>query len=385
MANAHFERLAVECGLSFHALGTIPEYEAMLRLAGLFHPLRSATTLGALVYQSMPKEYDAIFAHHEPGSTVLVASGAMFGARIAQEVLGIPLITIILQPVLLRSVHDPPVLSALPRIPRWLPLAARRALFRIVDAAADRAFHASGVNAFRSKFGLSKVKKLLKDWWLSPSRTVGLFPEWYGPPMEDWPTQLRLTSFPLYDERKDGEELTDVIASDLKQNGPPIVVTPGSGMIQGHWFFETMMESCLRLNRRAFFLTRYREQLPRKLPALVQCMDYVPFSQLLPHAAALVHPGGIGSASQAMAAGIPQLVVPLVNDQPDNARRIKRLGIGDWVSRRNFRAKTVSEKLADLLRSQPVADACRMTAEKLRPRDGIANAVALIEESTALA
>ena len=56
--------------------------------------------------------------------------------------------------------------------------------------------------------------------------------------------------------------------------------------------------------------------------------DYVPLRRLLPHAAALVHHGGIGTTAEALRAGTPQLVVPLAHDQFDNAARVAALGVG---------------------------------------------------------
>ena len=56
--------------------------------------------------------------------------------------------------------------------------------------------------------------------------------------------------------------------------------------------------------------------------------SYVPLSKLLPQAKVLVHHGGIGTVSQALAAGIPQLAVPFAHDQFDNAARVERLGCG---------------------------------------------------------
>ena len=77
------------------------------------------------------------------------------------------------------------------------------------------------------------------------------------------------------------------------------------------------------------FLTQYPEQLPARLPNGVRHFNYIPFSTVLPRAAAFVHHGGIGTTAQALAAGVPQLVVPLAHDQPDNAVRIRHLGVGD--------------------------------------------------------
>jgi UDP:flavonoid glycosyltransferase YjiC (YdhE family) len=45
-------------------------------------------------------------------------------------------------------------------------------------------------------------------------------------------------------------------------------------------------------------------------------------------AAAVVSHGGHGTVIKALAAGLPQLVVPLGRDQPNNAARITQRGVG---------------------------------------------------------
>ena len=60
--------------------------------------------------------------------------------------------------------------------------------------------------------------------------------------------------------------------------------------------------------------------------------------------AALVHHGGIGSSAQALAAGVPQLVMPMAYDQLDNATRLKRLKVGDWLMPRTFHSPTKVSK-----------------------------------------
>jgi UDP:flavonoid glycosyltransferase YjiC (YdhE family) len=72
---------------------------------------------------------------------------------------------------------------------------------------------------------------------------------------------------------------------------------------------------------------------------------YEPYSKVFPHAAAVVHPAGIGTTAQALRSGRPQVLVPFANDQFDNAWRVRRLGAGVVV---NPRRLTVS-RLVDAL------------------------------------
>jgi rhamnosyltransferase subunit B len=92
-----------------------------------------------------------------------------------------------------------------------------------------------------------------------------------------------------------------------------------------------------------------------------------------------VHHGGIGTASQAMAAGVPQLIMALAHDQYDNAARIEKLGIGDWLTPTWFRGPRVAHRLERLLASAAVHSACRNVAERLARRDGLDRTAAAIE------
>jgi UDP:flavonoid glycosyltransferase YjiC (YdhE family) len=92
-------------------------------------------------------------------------------------------------------------------------------------------------------------------------------------------------------------------------------------------------------------LTRHGENIPPNLPPGVIHVPYAPFSELLPHCSALVYHGGIGTLSQALAAGVPHLVMPMSHDQPDNAWRLKDLGVGDSLPPKRFTPKNVAKKL----------------------------------------
>jgi len=106
--------------------------------------------------------------------------------------------------------------------------------------------------------------------------------------------------------------------------------------------------------------------VPPGLPERVQHHTYIPLSLLLPSAAVLVHNGGIGSCAQALRSGVPQLVVPLNLDQPDNAHRLRSLGVADTLPARSYTAKTARTKLEGLLREE-AGGAAAQRARELAP------------------
>src|SRR5207249_10066453 len=86
-----------------------------------------------------------------------------------------------------------------------------------------------------------------------------------------------------------------------------------------------------------------------KLPNGIAAFDYVPHSLVMPRVRAIVHQGGIGTTGQALRAGQPMLIVPFGQDQPDNARRCVRLGVGRTLSSARYTAPNVVGELSELL------------------------------------
>jgi UDP:flavonoid glycosyltransferase YjiC (YdhE family) len=257
--------------------------------------------------------------------------------------------------------------------PRWLKaiqygIGERLAIDRVV---------CPSLNAFRAELGLAPIRRITR-WWHSPRQTIGLFPEWFAPPQADWPANTSLTDFPLWDERQ-GEHWPDDVERFLAAGEPPLAFTPGSANVFGANFFRAAAEASRQLNRRAILLTRFAEQLPAELPERVVHFPYVPFSQLLPRAAATIHHGGVGSTAQGFAAATPQLLMPLAHDQFDNAERVRRLGVGDSLPAKAFTAERLAKKLSGILASDSVARACREVASRLKNRDGAARAAEMIE------
>jgi UDP:flavonoid glycosyltransferase YjiC (YdhE family) len=315
-----------------------------------------------------------------PDETVLVATGIFLAGHIVRETLGMRHLTIHLQPSLFRSVYDPPVLGGY-RLPDWLPHAAKRAYFNFLDKNVIDRQLAPELNAFRANLGLPPVQHILGDQQHSPQGNLGLFPAWYAPPHPDWPA-VALTGFIRYDAAEQTAVPPDV-ATFLQAGEPPIVFTPGSANLQAHSFFEESVAAAQLLGRRALLVSPYAEQIPDHLPPSVMHVPFAPFSELLPLTAALVYHGGIGTLAQAVAAGIPHLVTPYGHDQPDNARRLQLLGLGDSLSPGRYRARAVADKLNHLLTDTAVQRNCQQYSLKIDFRSALASACQAIERFAA--
>jgi rhamnosyltransferase subunit B len=377
--NGLFEPLARRVGIEFVAVGTAEEFRQIASDPELWHPTRGwRKVFESTINELLPLQYDALKAYIAPGDTVVVAATLAFGARVLQDETGVPLATVHLQPSILRSVYETPKLPGMPpirRAPRWL----KRGLFAFADRFVLDPAIAPPLNAFRATKGLPPVWGVTSQWWHSPDRVIGLFPDWFARPQPDWPPQMRLTGFPLFDERG-LEPMSGELLQFLDQGDKPIAFTPGSAMFHGREFFEAAAQACVMLGRQGLLLTRNRENLPANLPPGVIHVPYAPFSTLLPRCAALVHHGGIGTMSQAMAAGVPQLIQPMSHDQPDNAERVQRLGVGTSISVGKFKGSAVAVALRGLMQSPQVHANCAQVARRFVEAHPIERTCELIGE-----
>ncbi len=143
-------------------------------------------------------------------------------------------------------------------------------------------------------------------------------------------------------------------------------------------FYEEAAATARRLGARAVLLTGERTRLRSEGDILVRA--YAPHSLLFPRAAVIVHHGGIGTTGQALRAGKPQLVVPHMGDQADNAHRVRKMGAGLILKAQHFTARRAAPMIASLLeKAQYRAEAERIGA-LIRPENGAEAAAIAIEK-----
>ena len=370
VTNAYFAPTVAAAGLRLVPWGTVDQYETVTGHPHLWHPRKGIGVIGRMLLAGMPELYETLVEESRRGDVLLVGHGLAFAARLAHEELGLPLVTIHLQPAGFQSLYDSPIMAPWLGSINELPLEVKRFLFRAIDFVADRAF-APVVNELRRAHGLDPIRHITSRWWHSPQQVIGLFPRWLAAPQPDWPENTELTGFPLFDDDP-GTDVDPAVEDFLDNGPPPVVFVPGSGNRQARRFFRTAVDACQKMGRRGLLLTRYADHLPPTLPDGVRRFDYVPLSRVLPRACALVHHGGIGTAAQGLAHALPQLIMPMTFDQPDNAHRLERLGVARTVWPREFRGPEVSDALHDLLASGEVRSACTTLAQRIgsdRPLD----------------
>jgi UDP:flavonoid glycosyltransferase YjiC (YdhE family) len=112
----------------------------------------------------------------------------------------------------------------------------------------------------------------------------------------------------------------------------------------------------------------------------VKVVGVVNYAAIFPACRAVVHHGGAGTTAAGLRAGVPQLVLWTLPDQPLWGAAVKRLKVG---TARRFSTTTQKSLVADLRRilaPQYVARAREIAARMTKPAESVANAADLVED-----
>lgn len=212
-----------------------------------------------------------------------------------------------------------------------------------------------------------------------PNAWIGFFPEWFCASPPDLPKFLPVGFCGLDDGMM--PPLEQKLENFLNQGAAPIVFTPGSYQRRSARFFQESLDACEAIGRRAVFLTPYVDQLPSRLGPDVLHLQYAPLRRLAPRSAALVHHGGIGTLSDGLRAGIPQIVTPRFFDQFDNAERLLALGVGRASAAPSYNAASLASLIQDILEDAAVGERCRQVKALFSGTSPVETVCDLVERS----
>ena len=340
--------LAQRAGLNTRILTPKEEFDRLVMYANIWHPRHGARILlDHVLGATLENHCQWLVDHCSPRETLFVSHLLDFGGRIYRDQFPeSTLVTVALAPVMFRSLKQPPRVSRL-GIEHYLPAPLLRGAYWMADRFLD-SLALKHINPLRLRIGVPPVRRMMKEWWMSPDLVVALFPDWFSVPTDDLHKQVQCFGFPLTDSATFvspgvDEQLRHVLSAMADQR--PVVFAPGSANFQAAKFLHTATEACRRLNLPAILLSPNRDDVPKDLPANVIAAEYLPFSKLLPIARAVVHHGGVGTTSQCFRAGVPQVVMPMAFDQFDNADRAAKLGCGSWLPMSRISVDRLAEHL----------------------------------------
>ena len=348
-----FEALACEHGIEALALGPGFRNNPEMRDA-------SPRSFARFIKREIREEIRELPALAR-GSDLLIATGLAFGGRSVAEHLGVPYRLVAFAPLaILGTDRDP------------LALRAGGWIARLVVNLGLR----GALNRERSAIGLPPVRDVLTHW--AGERVIAATdPALTRLPEGAVPKAVQTGYMHL---RQQGA-LEEALERFLGAGPVPIYVGFGSMPIARPSELVSRVVSVARAQDRRFVVLA-RDLPPGALAEEPRCFvtGNVPHERLFARVAAVVHHGGAGTVAAAARAGVPQIVVPLMSDQPHWRSQVVALGLGPGgPGFKRLTAGNLGRAVAACLSDPAYARRAREVAAAIAGTDGVALTVALIE------
>lgn len=311
------------------------------------------------------------------GADLLLASELIYAAPLVVAKRKLAWATHVLAPLSFFSKYDPPIVPNHPEA---------AALYRLGPAVVSAMMRAgrlltrpwiAPVFELRRELGLPPGPHPMFDGKFSPELVLAIFSRVIAGPQPDWPPNTKQTGFTFFDAAD--VPVPPDVEEFLAAGEAPIVFTLGSSaVVDPGRFFHESVEAAARVGRRALLVAGDDAPLDN-VPPHVHVSGYVPYSAVFPRACAVVHPGGIGTTAQALRAAVPMIVVPYSFDQPDNAHRLRRAGVSETITRRQYRANRVASTLQRILGDARYRDRVRELSLEMQEEDGARAAADALE------
>ena len=382
---AVFSSKIVPLGLEFHAVRPDIDPNDTL-MAEMVYDVRKGTERGLreFLFPVLRKTYDDLLdAATKPERADLLLLGELnYAGPIVAEATGIRWASYVLAPLSFFSAFDPPVLPMYPRLARadkTVP-GMGRAIKRLARFVSRK--WPQPIYDLRAELGLTKGRNPLFDAKHSPYLVLALFSSALGTEQRDWPPNALITGFCFYDSDAGNAALPANLEEFLAAGPAPVVFTLGSAaVLAAGRFYEFSAKAAIKLGVRAVLLigTDPRNRLKQELPKTICVAEYAPYSALFNRSAMVVHQGGVGTTAQCLRAGKPMLIMPYSHDQPDNARRMRRLKVARVIQRAYYTPIRVARKLKAMLAEPIFARRAEMVARRLEHENGVSTACDALE------
>lgn len=374
-APARFKSLVEEHGITFFPLAGDPE-ELSRRLndAGynFFKLLKELMSHAVDIGAEMIRQTDDACRHAD---LIIHTFAHAVGAHTLAREKNIPDIHIQTFPMFTPTGDYPNI--SLPNLgSRFLNRLTHTASLKITELTSSLGFE-----QVRRRAGLPK-RKLYSPFKDSPPRPrTPILCAWSPnliPPSSDWRPHVHVTGY-YFLPRNDAYTPPKELKEFLEAGEQPVCISFGSMVNKNAEKIGAIIRDSLKqTNNRGIILSGWGS-MHRETTGDLLYLESAPHDWLLPECKMLIHHGGAGTTSAALRAGIPQIVVPFMADQPFWGSRVYTVGVAPKPIRLN---QLSVEKMVSTIteaEAKSILERTQVTGQGMRSEDGVMNAVKLIE------
>ena len=319
--------------------------------------------------EQMPLQAQQLEPVCDKADAVLYGGLAVVAPTVADH-LRLPVLGVLYTTCMLPSSQHPPISIPWHGLPNWINDLLWRANRLLSDS-----LGLNTINTVRASFGLPPVDHLRRHLFDDHPLVIAA-DEVLFPPDPLWQGRYPYANFVFFD---DPTPLDPELDAWLSDGEPPVFVGFGSMSGEGTDRVERMIvEAVSATGRRCIVGAGWAGLGAGALPPGWRVVRDAPHALLFPRTAAVVHHGGSGTTAQALRAGVPQVLLPLILAQFHHAHRLHLAGI---APRPVPMEKITTAELAGAIRSalELPAGPRQAAAARLRASDGRGEIVRRIE------
>ncbi|MBF9134860.1 glycosyltransferase [Plantactinospora sp. S1510] len=309
--------------------------------------------------------------HRMDGLLVDQVHGA---ANTVAERLDIPVVNVCNALALNAEPAVPPFMTSWPY--RASPLGRLRNLvgYRVIDRVIGPVVQA--VNDRRVEWGMRPVRGFNDGG--SDLAQITQQPAFFDFPRRELPDCFHYTG-PFHD---DGSSEPTSFPWDMLDDRPLIYASMGTLQNRLPRIFHTIASACAGLDAQLVIALGSREmEPPVDLPGRPIVVAYAPQLELLERASLVITHAGINTALESLAHGVPTVAIPVANDQPGVAARLRYLGVGEFVPVHRVNASRLRAAIDKVLDEPAYRTNARRYQRQIAEVDGLGRAADIVEEA----
>ncbi|AVT38554.1 glycosyl transferase family 1 [Plantactinospora sp. BB1] len=294
-------------------------------------------------------------------------------ANTVAERLDIPVVTVCNAMALNAEPTVPPFMTAWPyrdsAPARLRNMLGYRVMDRVIAPVVKR------INDRRAEWGMTPVRGLNDGLGLAQ---ITQQPAFFDFPRKELPGCFHYTG-PFHDE-----ESSEPVSFPWESLDERPLIYASMGTLQNRLprIFEAIATACAGLDAQLVIgMGSHEVAPPTGLPGGPVVVPYAPQLELLARASLVVTHAGINTALESLTHGVPMVALPVTNDQPGVAARLKYLGVGEFVPVHRASAARLRVAIEKVRADPAYRTKARECQRRIAELDGLGRAADIAEEA----
>jgi len=198
----------------------------------------------------------------------------------------------------------------------------------------------------------------------------------------DWPQEVHVSGY-WRENVPEGFNPPDSVNEFLTSGSRPFYIDFGNMPIQNEDSLTTEIIKVMdSLQMRAILGGSWVDQIKVPLPANILTIKEISYEWILKKCCVAIHDGEPGITGACFRTGLPQVIFPVLLEQPFWAWRASVVGVAPKTSLllKDLTAEVLEKQIKDVIRNEMVREQTKIIAEKLHKENGMKNAADILEK-----